>query len=283
MILVTGASGNIGHSITTALVQNGVAVRALVRDARKATALPHEVEVTVGDFADPVSLARAVRGVKRVFMVCLPDAAPARLVKHSNLIQAAQQADVEHVVYLSFLNPAADAGFPQARWHFATESQLRVSGMAWTFLRASLYAQSVLSSAGMFHEIVWAAPAGDGRVAFVDRDDIAAVATQCLVDAGHTQQAYDVTGPRLLSWQDVATLLAELRGHPIVYHNVAPQVFGDYLRAQGRPPAFIEGMLGLFADIRAHRMEQCTDTVRTIGKREPRHLRNILAAQLERT
>jgi NAD(P)H dehydrogenase (quinone) len=280
VILVTGATGNIGRALVAHLVAAGAPVRTLVRDIQRGAALLPGVPLALGDFGNPASLASALVGVKQLFFVCLSEPAPERLRKHDHLIATAKAAGVEHVVYLSFLNPAPDANFPQARWHFDTEQKLRASGMGWTFLRASLYAQSVLRAAGIWSEGRWMAPAGNGRVAFVDRDDLAAVAARCLLEPGHSGQAYDVTGPQLLSWHAIAEMLASLTGQPVEYEDVAPDVLGQALLTQGRNPAFIEGMLGLFEDIRAHRVEALSHTIQSVGRRSPGTLLDVLRTQL---
>jgi NAD(P)H dehydrogenase (quinone) len=277
MILVSGASGNVGGVVVRELLQAGAAIRALTRDpGRVARSLP-QVDVVAGDFGDASSLAAALTGVQQLFFVCLPEAGAARLAKHDNLLAAARQAGVEHVVYLSLLGAAAASPIPQARWHADTEQKLRTSGMAWTILRPSLYAQSLLGTAGVLEAGRLQAPAGEGRVAFIDRSDIGRVAAACLLDERHHGQTYALTGPAALSWHEVAAALAQLQGRRIVYDEVAPEPFAQQLRSLGRPEGLITGMLALFAEVRAGRLGACTDAVAQVIGRKPRPLTSALA------
>jgi uncharacterized protein YbjT (DUF2867 family) len=185
MILVSGASGNIGGVVVQELLRAGAQIHALTRDPGRMAGLLPQVDAVAGDFGDPASLVAALAGVQQLFFVCLPASGAARLARHDNLLTAARRAGVEHVVYLSLLGAAADSPIPQARWHPDTEQKLRTSGMAWTILRPSLYAQSLLGTAGVLEAGRWQAPAGDGRVAFIDRSDSGRVAAACLLDERH--------------------------------------------------------------------------------------------------
>jgi uncharacterized protein YbjT (DUF2867 family) len=270
-VLVTGATGHVGGRLAALLVANGVRVRALVRDPARAAA-PSDVQISVGDYADPASLTAALRGVDRVFMVCLPEPAPGRLTKHDNLVEAARTAGVEHLVYLSFLRPSAFAGFPQARWHAHTEAAIDRAGLPGTFLRASLYQSSLLSTAGVLEGDLLLAPAGNGQVAAVAREDLAAVASAVLTSAppapGSAHAALDVTGPDLLTWQDIADAVAARTGRPVRYQEIGSEDFAARLRAAGRPEDLVEGMTGLFADIRAGHLAVRSDVVRRLSGRD---------------
>ena len=208
-VLVTGATGNVGGEVARLLVRDGVHVRALVRDVSRARAVPDEAEIMVGDYGHPKSLATALDGVDCLFMVCLAEPAPGRLVKHRNVVQAARRVGVKHLAYLSFLRPSPQAGFPQARWHADTEAVIDDAGIPRTFLRASLYQTSLLTTAGIVDRGRLLAPARQGRVAAVAREDVAAVAaaTLCGPPPAAGRAAHDVTGPELLSWHDIADLV----------------------------------------------------------------------------
>jgi uncharacterized protein YbjT (DUF2867 family) len=277
MILVTGARGNIGGIVVRELARVGAQVRALTRDPGGVTQLPRQVEVVAGDFGDPASLAQALTGVQQLFFVCLPESGAARLAKHDNLLAAALQAGVEHVVYLSLLGVGGASPIPQARWHADTEQKLRASGMAWTALRPSLYAQSLLSTAGILEAGRWHAPAGDGRVAFIDRADIGRVAAACLLDQRQRGQAYELTGPQALSWYEVAAILSELHGRRIVYNEVSPEQFGQRLHDLGFSEGLITGMLALFAEVRAGHLATCTNAVAQVTGQAPRPVASALA------
>lgn len=162
-------------------------------------------------------------------MVCLPESAPSRLIKHANFVEAARRADVEHLVYLSFLNPAPVAAFTQGRWHADTERVIDAAGLSRTFLRASLYQSPLLTSAGIHDGDRLLAPAGDGRIVPVAWQDIAAAA-----------------GPELLDRRGISSALSRATGRRTRYESITPQEFEQRLAGLGRPRALVDGLLGLF-------------------------------------
>jgi NAD(P)H dehydrogenase (quinone) len=107
----------------------------------------------------------------------------------------------------------------------------------------------------------------------VDRDDVAPVVARVLLERSHRGETLDVTGPQAVTWADVA---AALPGAP-AYEDVAPDAFAALLREQGLPEALVQGMLGVFADVRAGRFDLVSDAVRTVGGVEPRTLRDTFA------
>jgi NAD(P)H dehydrogenase (quinone) len=144
-----------------------------------------------------------------------------RLEQHRIAIDSAAAAGVQHIVYLSVMNAAPDAVFILAHDHFHTEQHIRASGMRFTFLRTSLYTDNVPQcvSAG---DII-RAPAGDGRAAWVTRDDIADVAVAVLTGTGHEGQMYDVTGPEALTMMETAERLSAVVKRRIRYQPQTPE------------------------------------------------------------
>lgn len=263
-VLVTGASGQVGGRVARVLAASGHRVRVLLRDPRHA--VPPGVDVAVGDYGDPASLAAAFAGVRAVFMVCLAEAAPERLRKHDNVVVAARAARVEHLVYLSFLSASPTAGFPQGRWHAHTEAAIDAAGVPRTFLRTGLFRSSLATTAGVRRDGLLLAPAGAGRIAPVAREDVADAAVAVLTGTGHIGATYDLTGPALLDWHGVAASLST-ETQVLRYRDVPPARFAEMLAASGVPPVLVEGMSGLFADVRAGRLAVATDAVPSLTGR----------------
>src|SRR4029450_429988 len=171
MILVTGATGNVGNELISQLAGRGCAVRALVRD--HSAALPGGVEIVVGDLNRIESWSRALEGVRGVFLLSGYNDMP-------GMLAAMRHAGVEQVVLLSSQSPAdSDTTNAVARYHILSEAAVRESGLAWTFLRPSSFMSNALRwlpqlrRGGMGRESF-----GDVRVAAVDPHDIAAVAIE---------------------------------------------------------------------------------------------------------
>jgi uncharacterized protein YbjT (DUF2867 family) len=136
-------------------------------------------------------------------------------------VDSAVAAGVKHIVYLSVLNAAPDATFILAHDHFYTEEHIRATGVSFTFLRASLYTDNVPQ--GVSADDFIRAPAGEGRAAWVTRDDIADVAAAVLTGNGHEGRTYDVTGPEALTMDETAERLSTAVGRKIVYQAQTPQ------------------------------------------------------------
>ena len=166
------------------------------------------------EYADTAEVRAALAGIDTLLMVSAAEDVDRRS-QHLAFVDAAAAAGVRHVVYTSFQGAAADCTFTLGRDHFATEEAIRASGMAFTFLRDSFYADFLPL---MVTDGAIRGPAGDGRVAAVARDDVAAVAAVVLADpAAHAGATYDLTGPEALTLAEVADLVTEVTGTPTRY------------------------------------------------------------------
>ncbi|MGD8601998.1 MAG: NAD(P)H-binding protein [Gemmatimonadota bacterium] len=215
MIIVSGASGQLGEMVVEALLERGVPASRLILVSRT----PDELEqyasmgasTRFGDFTQPESLPAAYEGGDRMLLISInTGVGENRAQLHKNAIDAAVAAGVQHIAYTSLIN-APDNDSPLAADHKATEQFLMDSGVAWTMLRNSLYMDPLLTRA--MDMIV------DGRVerseygaSYVTRYDCADAAAAVLTTDGHDNQAYDITGPAVVRPQDIATALTEVTG-----------------------------------------------------------------------
>ena len=199
IIVVAGATGRLGGRVVARLDRQ---MRLLVRDPAKA---PPGFDVAVAEYADGQAVRTALQGAETVLMVSAAEA-PGRVGQHRTFVDAAAAAGIRHLVYISFMGAAPDATFTLARDHWATEQHIRRSGLAFTFLRDSLYADFMPFLVG--DDGVIRGPAGDGRAAVVAQDDIADAAVAVLRDpARHAGKTYDLTGPDALSMKDIAAVV----------------------------------------------------------------------------
>ena len=137
LVAVTGATGLLGGRVARRLSAAGVAQRLLVRDPRRAPALPHS-EVVRASYDDDDAVTAALRGVPLVLMVSASET-PDRVRQHTTFVDAAVAAGVRQLVYTSFAGAAPDATFTLARDHHATEQHILSRGLPATFLRDNLY------------------------------------------------------------------------------------------------------------------------------------------------
>lgn len=261
---VTGVTGAVGGAVARLVSTPGRPVRFLLRDPSRLPRLGDvdgESEVAVVEYGAP-DAAAALEGVGTLFMVSAAES-PARVEEHRNFVDQAAKAGVRHVVYTSFLHASPDATFTLGRDHYATEEHIKTSGMAWTFLRDSFYAD-VFEHFADEHGVL-RGPAGDGRVAPVARADVARVATTVLQDpVAHEGRTYDLTGPQALTMGDIADVLTSVRGREFRYEpETLEQAYAS--RQKFDPQPFqMEAWVSTYTAIAAGELDVVTDDVRRL-------------------
>ena len=278
MIAVTGASGGIGGRVARALAAEGAPLRLVVRDASRAPDL--DAEMAVASYRDGAAMRAALEDADTVYLVSAGESAD-RVAEHFSAVDAAVAAGVQRLVYVSFMGAAPDTAFTFARDHAATEERIRASGLEHTFLRSCMYAEYVPLFASA--EGVIQGPAGDGRAAFVSRDDVADVAAAVLAaPAEHDGRTYDVTGPEALNLDEAAAILSEAAGRTVVYERETLEQARASRCPSGAPDWEIEGWVTSYAALPAGDLEPPSDTVQQILDRPPRSLAQHVREQPER-
>ncbi|MGG7468780.1 SDR family oxidoreductase [Chryseobacterium arthrosphaerae] len=248
-ILITGATGHLGKETIKFLLNKGIPadqISALVRDENKATDLKEKgINLIVGDYENYASLVTAFKDIDKLFFVSSSDV-PNRTPQHKNVVEAAKEASVKHVVYTSALsNVPIDKSIIAfvAEAHIKTEQWLEESGLSHTLLRNNLYmdlvpqfiSDKVLETGSIF------LPAGNGKTAFVTRAEMAEAAAVVLTTEGHVGKTYNITNLQAYTYQDVADNLTEITGKKISYVSPTAEEFTKALKNAGVPEEMIGG------------------------------------------
>ena len=276
-ILVTGATGNVGSAVVRELGDRGLPVRAFVRDPDRAAAvLGPDVELAVGDFAEPASVRAALEGIEVVFLAC--GNVPPQVEYETGLIDAAAQAGVRRLVKLSALG--AEPGSPVAfwDWHARIERHLEASGVPWVNLRPRYFMTNLLGFAVTIRSAgAVFAPAEGVKIPMIDPRDVAATAAALLAGDGHEGRTYELTGPEPITFSDVAAHLSEVTGRPVRFVPVPDAAALEGLGQAGLPDWLAENIVAVFGMLRDDPSAQVTDAVAAISDRQPRHLAEFLA------
>lgn len=234
MILITGATGQVGREAVNALVAAGAAVRTLVRNPSSTLGLCG-VEVMQGDFDDDSLLARALDGIN-VMLLAGRDS-PDTITQHQRVLAHARRANVQHIVKLSAIGASSDSPIALMREHHVIDEQIRVGPARWTLLKPHLYMQNLLRAADSVRRDGWlAVPMGRDCFPLVDTRDVGAAAAIVLGNpVAHAGQVYALTGPAAHSYDEVATALSVVAGRAVTYEPVLPQAQETLLLAAGIP------------------------------------------------
>ncbi|MEV2276861.1 NAD(P)H-binding protein [Nocardiopsis sp. NPDC049922] len=250
-ILVLGATGSTGRRVAALLGEHGYPVRAASRRGRVRF-----------DWADPSSWEGAVDGAAAVYLMA-PDGVPI----DAEFVKLAVRRGVRRIVLLSSgaIEEMGDTRLLEA------ERVVKGSGAEWTVLRCDWFDQNF--DEGFLVEAVRAGeialPVGQVRQAFVDADDVAAVAVAALTGDGHAGRVYRVTGPEALSFGEVAGVIGRVAGYP-VRHEPDPEAFVRAQVAAGLPRQAAEGAVAAFAALAAMGDAVPSDDVRRVTGRAPR-------------
>ena len=253
MILLTGITGNNGGATATALLEQGVKFRALVRDLDKAADWAAQgVELVKGDLEVPASVQAALEGVDRAVLI-LPNGEDQQRLELA-FIETAKQAGLPWIIKLS--SPEAVRGttswIPLA--HIAAEDAVMASGMSWTFVRPSFFMQNLRSLLAQAKETGKVSmPMGNGTVALTDCADAGAFLAKVLTDDNseqHYGQCYDITGPDpVLTFHDVARIVGEVIGQDVEYDDCDADAFQEAIRPFHRNDWHSDAVALLFAEI----------------------------------
>ncbi|WP_432147299.1 NAD(P)H-binding protein [Streptomyces sp. bgisy029] len=257
-VLVLGATGKTGRRVVARLRDSGTAT---VRPASRSGEV--RFDWTLPDTWEP-----ALAGADALYLVAPDDSSPVR-----EFVRQAEASGVRRFVVLSG-HGIEKAGEEFGQGMAAAEAAVRETGAAWTLLRPNNFFQN-------FDEDLWLAPLRAGRLGlpigdmpepFIDAEDVAAVAAAVLTEDGHDGEAYDLSGPRALTFAEATRTIAEAAGRPIRYEELTPAAYRAELLAEGWPEAAADALNAMFALHRAGHTAEVTDGVQQVLGRAPADL-----------
>lgn len=276
MICVTGAGGTVGSEVIAQLQAAGAAFRATYFSPGKAEAARSKgIDAAVIDFNDPASLETAFTGCDRLFLLGPNDLNQTEL--ELNAVNAAKASGVQHIVKQSVLG-AEGEGYSLAKAHRPVEKAIEDSGIAWTFLRPNSFMQNVetFMSESIRAEGAFYSASADAKISHVDVRDIAAVAVAALTDKDHAGQAYNLTGPEAISYDELASALSSALGRTITHVSLPPDALKGAMMDGGMPEALADRMLDLERYFREGSATAiCEDIERATGAK-PRHFTDYI-------
>ncbi|MFC9994275.1 NAD(P)H-binding protein [Nocardia sp. NPDC127526] len=241
MIVVTGATGNVGSALVRMLAEAGEQVTAVSR--RAAADLPEGVRQVTADLTDVQSLAPALEGAKQLYLLFAQGSFEADV---PGILAAAAEAGVGRVVLQSSQGVATR---PESASHGqlgkAVEVAVQESGLEWTILRPGGFQSNMFAWAEQVRsERTVAAPFGDVGIPFVDPEDIAAMAAAALREDGHAGRIYTLTGPVAETPRDRVRVLSEILGDTVQFLEQTPEEAQEQM-LKFMPPAVVDTTLAI--------------------------------------
>lgn len=273
LIAVTGATGAVGSRVAARLAGAGAPMRLLVRDPARAPLHPGAEVRQIAGYGAGDDVSAALAGVDTLFLVPAEESLD-RVQQHRTAIEAAALAGVRHLVYLSFVDARPDSTFTLGRDHWATEEIVKATGVAHTFARMNLYMDFIPSM--VMPDGAIRGPAGEGRLAAILRDDVAAAVAAILTSPGHEGRAYELTGPAAFSLAEAAELMTRLGDRPVRFEDETDEQAYASRAGYGAPDWQVEAWVTTYHAIRDGSLARVSPHVRELTGRDPRSLEQHL-------
>jgi NAD(P)H dehydrogenase (quinone) len=279
VILVTGATGQVGYHLMEELADAGAEATAMVRVEAKAADLPGSPQHVVASLDAPPAV-EVLQAFDRVFLLSPAHEGQVELetIFIDALVAAGHRPHVVKVALDGFQDPDSDVRF--MRTHRQIAVHLDATGLPVTYLAPNLFMENLLEAADTIRDQgTIFAPAGQGRIGFVSASDVARVAARILTEdgSGHEDQTYVLTGPEALSYADVAARVSAVFAREVDYDDLAEALAKEQMQASGLSPWQVDGNLELFDWIRHGATDSVTSTVRDLTGDNPQTIEDWLS------
>ena len=282
---ILSASGRLGGKTLQAVLDRGVPAADVVALARKPSKLDswaaQGVELRRADYGDRELLEAAFQGIDRLLLVPSTSMPVPRIIEYDNAISAARAAGVKRLLHYGIIGAHVENPFTIMPFLLYAESALRTSGLEWTILRNSFYADPI---ADWTPDIITMGaipyPTGDGRCAYVSRDDIARAGAAALTGDGHADKVYNLTGPEALSTADLCNIVSRVTGKPVGDRGASDEDYIKACRNDGVPEPFIHILLTIYWGIRDGMFDIVSDDIERLTSRPAARFEDYLRSRL---
>lgn len=266
MILITGASGNVGREVVKQALALGLTIRATFQSPDIAAQAPAGLEGVIMNYAKPETIRPALSGVEKIFLVGPPTRDLPAL--EARFIKEVRASGRKHVIKLSALGGRESIS---SSGHRDSEENIEASGLPYTFLRPNGFMQNLVNyNAGTIRsQSAFYGCQGDGAVSMVDIRDIAAVAVIVLAASGHEGKSYTLSGVEPLTNRQIAEKMSQVAGRKISYVDLSPTEFKKAILSAGTPEWSAEALLDLQRFCREGKASYVTDDVARLLGRSP--------------
>lgn len=259
MMLITGATGKLGQAVVERLetITDKSNFILMTTDLAKAeNYIQKGFEVRQGDFDDMESLEIAFKGIDKLLMISTMS--QERFAQQKNAIDVAKRKGIKHIVYTSLAIRDIETSHVKEimNSHFLTEKYLIESGLRYTILRNTMYADALLDIVGDLNQVDQITlPGGTGLVPYALRQEMGEATANLLIQDNHENKIYNIVGDTLYSYQDVAEILSQVRGEKIVYYDISEIQYKDKLEQLSYPEFAIYFTMGTVIDIKEKQYE----------------------------
>jgi len=280
MILITGANGHLGGATIDFILKKNpeVKIKALARNEEKGKDLKAKgVEIATGDYLNYDSLVNAIKGVETLLLVSSSTMGD-RYAQHANAIKAAKQNGVKHIVYTSVLGGNPNSKFSAGIDHYKTEEDIINSGIVYTIMRNTYYADflpdiigNALESGAIYY------PAGNARINFAARTDMAEANAVVLANpTAHQNKVYEITSGSTYTFDEIAGILSEITGKQIKYIDIPVEALKENIIKFGMPKEVAELMGSIAESMKAGEFDFIDPTLEKLIGRKPTDLKDFL-------
>ncbi|HEY9221231.1 MAG TPA: SDR family oxidoreductase [Lutibacter sp.] len=290
-IFITGATGQLGKATIGFLLQKGIAayeISALARDEGKAAALKSKgINVKIGNYDDVDSLRSAMQGMETMLLISSSEMTKSRAVQHINAIKAAKENGVKHIIYTGFMRTHEDPESPLwfiAEDHVETEKYLKESGITYTLFDNGFYLDMLMDYVGeqVLESKTIFVPAGEGKINFVLRNEVAEALANVLTTNGHENKTYTIGNEQPISFREIANYISKVTGVAINYVSPEPDAYQQTLLQYGVPEDYARMFTAFAVAFAADTMNVSTTDLTQLLGRKPTTVQEYLLSKFKK-